>query len=77
MLTKLRRNRRQETYQTLASARPVEEEKALARRLMQPIADKVLAKGNDHDKFRFLRDAIDVDPSAVQEWLGTVKFNDA
>ncbi|MFI5459602.1 MAG: hypothetical protein ACHRXM_29610 [Isosphaerales bacterium] len=65
------------TYQTLAPARPVEEEKALARRLMQPCAEKMLAKGNDDDKFRFLLDAIDVDPRAVLEWMGTVKFNDA
>ncbi len=63
-------------YQTLPSARPSEEEKALSRRLMQPLAEKMLAEGDDDDKARFLLSAIDVDPSAVLEWLGTVKFND-
>ncbi len=65
------------TYQTLAPALPVAEEKRLARRLIQPYAERVQAKGNDDDKYRFLSDAADVDPSAVLEWLGTVKFNDA
>ncbi len=64
------------TYQTLAPGRPVEEEKALARRLIQPYAEKVLAKGNDDDKYRFLLNMVEVDPSAVLEWVGTVKFND-
>ena len=31
----------------------------------------------DDNKFRFPLDAIAIDPSAMQEWLGTVKFNDA
>ena len=64
-------------YQTLPSARPAEEEKALARRLMHPLAEKILAEGDDDAKTRFLLSAIDVDPSAVLEWLGAVKFVDA
>ena len=64
-------------YQTLASARPVEEERAMSRRLMQPCADTILAKGTDQDKYQFLLSAIEVDRSAVLEWVGTVKFNDA
>ncbi len=64
-------------YQTLAPARPVAEEKELARRLIHPYAQKVLAKGTDNDKYRFLHNAVEVDPSAVLEWVGTVKFDDA
>ena len=64
-------------YQMLGSARPVEEERAMSRRLMQPCADTILAKGTDQDKDQFLLNAIEVDRSAVLEWVGTVKFNDA
>ena len=39
---------------------------------------KVLAKGNDLEKYRFLCfQAIDVDPWSVVEWLGTAKFDDS
>ena len=64
-------------YQMLGSARPVEEERAMSRRLMQPCADTILAKGTDQDKDQFLLNAIEVDRSAVLEWVGTVKLNDA
>ena len=49
----------------------------MSRRLMQPCADTILAKGTDQDKYEFLLNAIEVDRSAVLEWVGTVKFNDA
>ena len=63
-------------YQTLAPTRPAAGEKALAQRLMQPLAERVLAEGKDEEKLRFLSHAIDVDRSAVLEWLEAVKFND-
>ena len=50
-------------------ALPVEEEKALARRLIAPVAAKVLAGGNDDEKYRFLSDAAAIDPHAAIEWL--------
>ena len=38
-------------YQTLASALPIEEEQALARRLIEPLAAKVLERGDDEQKY--------------------------
>jgi len=63
-------------YTTLPPALPVDEEKALARRVIQPQGEKVLEHGKDEDKFRFLLDAAAVDPFAVLERIETVKFND-
>ncbi len=52
------------TYHTLPPALPVDEEKALARRVIQPYAEKVLRHGDDQEKLRFLREAAAIDPFA-------------
>ncbi len=63
-------------YHSIASVLPVDEEKALARRLIEPLAARVLAKGDDAAKYRFLADAAEIDPHATLEWLEEVKFGD-
>jgi protocatechuate 3,4-dioxygenase beta subunit len=65
------------SYRTLPPALPVEEEKALARRLIQPCLETILAKGKDLEKFRFFRDVIDVDPLGMLERLDSLKFSEA
>ena len=62
-------------YHTLPPALPVEEEKALARRLIEPYVEKVLAQGKDEEKYRLFIDTGDVDPLAAIEWLEIAKFN--
>ncbi len=64
-------------YRTLPAALPVDEEKALARQVFQPYAEKVLDHGKDEEKFRFLVDAAAIDPFAALERIDTVKFTDA
>ncbi len=64
------------SYRTVLSALSVEEEKALARRLIEPLAAKVLAHGDDNVKYRFLVDASAIDPHATIEWLDEAKFGD-
>ncbi len=64
------------SYRTILSALPVEEEKALARRLIEPLAARVLAHGDDNAKYRFLVDASAIDPHATIEWLDGARFND-
>jgi hypothetical protein len=64
------------TYKTLNSPLPVEEEKALARRLFLPYAERVLALGSFTQKFRMVAHAVHIDPAAVQEKLDTIKFID-
>jgi hypothetical protein len=59
----------------LSPTLPIAEEKALARRLLLPYAERVLARGSDQEKFQLFRDAIQVDPAAVLERLATLKFN--
>ncbi len=63
-------------YQTLASALPIEEEQALARRLIEPLAAKVLERGDDEQKYVVLRDAAAIDPHSTMEWLDEAKFGD-
>jgi protocatechuate 3,4-dioxygenase beta subunit len=64
------------TYKTLDSPLPVEEEKALARRLFLPYAERVLAHGSDPQKFRLVMNGVHVDPSVVLEKLETTKVTD-
>src|SRR5262249_18475399 len=56
------------------SALPAEEEKALARRLFLPYAERVLAKGTAADKYQLVADAVRVDPAMVAERLEAMKF---
>ena len=62
------------TYGPQASSLPAEEEKALARRLFLPYAERVLAKGTAADKYRLVADAVQVDPALVVERLEAMKF---
>ena len=50
-------------YKTLPPALPADEEKALARRLVQPEAGRVLARGDDRAKFVFLPNLAAFDPA--------------
>ena len=64
------------SYRTLPPVLPIDEEKALARRLMQAHGERVLKCGDDDDKFRFLINEAAIDPFAVLERIETVKFNE-
>jgi hypothetical protein len=64
-------------YQSLPPALPVEEGKALARRLILPSGEKILQHGKDADKYRFLSNTLDIDPTAMLEQLDSFKFADA
>ncbi len=64
-------------YHNLPSVLPVEEEKALARRLIQPYVEKVLAQGKEGEKYRLFVDAAEIDPLAAIEWLRSIQFADA
>ncbi len=64
------------SYKTLDSPLPAEEEKALARRLFLPYAERVLAKGSDVQKFRMITEALQIDPIGVLEKFETIKFSD-
>jgi protocatechuate 3,4-dioxygenase beta subunit len=61
---------------TRPPALPVEEEKALAHRLIEPLVASVLARGDDVAKYRVLVDAAEMDPHATIEWLDEAKFGD-
>ena len=65
------------TYKTLPSPLPVEEEKALARRLVRPLVERVLAEGKDQDRSRLLRDLAEIDPAWTLELLEKTAFNDS
>ena len=65
------------SYKTLDSPLPAEEEKALARRLFLPYAERVLTQGSYAQKYRLVADAVHIDPNAVREKLETIKFADA
>jgi protocatechuate 3,4-dioxygenase beta subunit len=62
------------SYHSLPPALPVEEEKALARRLIGPLAAMVFPRGKDDEKLRFFREAAAVDPLAMSERLESIKF---
>jgi hypothetical protein len=64
------------SYRTLPSVLPTDDEKAMARKLIQAHGKFVMERGNDEDKFRYLIEAAAVDPSAVLEQVQTVKFSD-
>ena len=63
-------------YQTLSSVLPIDEEKALSRRVFQPYAEKVSRQGSDAEKYRYLTNAISIDLLVVIERLDTFKFSD-
>ena len=65
------------THRTLPPAQPADEEKALAHRVLEPLAAKILASTDDVAKYRFLIDAAEADPQAAIEWLDEVKFGGA
>ncbi len=62
------------SYRTRPPALPAEQEKALAHRLIEPLAASVLARGDDSAKYRLLVDAAAIDPHAAIEWLDEAKF---
>jgi 5-hydroxyisourate hydrolase-like protein (transthyretin family) len=64
-------------YATLPSPLPEAEEKALARRLLQPLVERVLREGKDEDKARILGDLADIDPAWTSQKLETLKLADA
>jgi protocatechuate 3,4-dioxygenase beta subunit len=64
-------------YHSLPTALPVEEEKALARRLIAPCVENVLARGNEEDKAQIFVEASEIDPLAMLERLESLKANDA
>ena len=63
-------------YKTLPPALPADEEKALARRLVQPEAGRVLARGDDQEKFVFLTNLAAFDPADALERLEAARFAD-
>jgi protocatechuate 3,4-dioxygenase beta subunit len=63
-------------YKTLPPALPAGEEKALARRLIQPEADRVLARGDDGEKGRLLRHLAAIEPADALERLEAAKLAD-
>jgi hypothetical protein len=63
-------------YKTLASRLSPAEEKALAKRLVFAHADGLLTRGKDDPKYRWLIDAIQVDPFAVLERFESITFVD-
>jgi protocatechuate 3,4-dioxygenase beta subunit len=64
------------SYRTLPPPLPVDEEKAMARQLIERLAQRVFKNGKDEDKFAFLRDTAAIDPFAALERLSTVKFSE-
>ncbi|MGP0063617.1 MAG: carboxypeptidase regulatory-like domain-containing protein [Isosphaeraceae bacterium] len=64
-------------YRTLPPALPIEEEKALARRLILAPAENILRNGKELERFRFFRDAADIDPLAMLERLESLKLANA
>ncbi len=64
-------------YHTLPPALPIEEEKALARRLIAPYVENVFARGNEEHKVRLFVDAAAIDPFAMLERLESIKSADA
>ena len=63
-------------YKTLPPALPADEEKALARRLVQAEAGRVLARGDDQAKFVFLTNLAALDPADALERLEAARFAD-
>ncbi len=62
------------SYRTLDSPLPIAEEKALARRLFDPYAERVLTSGKDPEKYRVVVDGVQIDPFAVIERLESIKL---
>jgi len=53
---------------------PLEESRALAHRLVEPLWERAVQEGEDNAKFTALRSLISVDPARVLERLESVKF---
>ncbi len=64
------------TYKTLPSPLPADEEKALARRLVRPLVERVLKEGKDQDRSRLLRNLAEIDPAWTLELLDKDAIND-
>ena len=60
---------------TLPDLIPIDESRALARRLLEPCWKAVAEKSDDSTKYRFLESLLPADPAGVLEKLGAVKFN--
>ncbi len=54
---------------------PIDESRALARRLLEPCWKAVAEKSDDSTKYRFLESLLPADPAGVLEKLEAVKFN--
>jgi hypothetical protein len=65
------------SYRTLDSPLPITAEKALARRVFEPYAERVLAVGKYPEKYRVMVDAVQIDPAAVVERLESIKLTEA
>ncbi len=63
-------------YKTLPPALTADEEKVLARRLVQAEAGRVLARGGDQAKFVFLTNLAALDPADALERLEAARFAD-
>ncbi len=53
---------------------PLEESRAMARRLVEPVWKVVVEKGNDRTKFETLQALVNADPAGVLEKLESAKF---
>lgn len=62
-------------YRTLPPPLPAEEEKALARRLIRPEADRIIASGEDREKYVFLYNLAAFDPEYVLERLEAARLD--
>ena len=64
------------TYKTLPAALSADEESALIRRLVHPLAMRVLKEGSDENKRHMLAQMAEIDPTWTLEHLASVKFTD-
>ncbi len=53
---------------------PLEESRAMVRRLAEPVWKAVVEKGDDRTKFETLHALVDADPAGVLENLESAKF---
>ncbi len=64
-------------YRTLDSALPADQEKTLARRLIEPYVRRVLDHGSDQQKFRMVMNAAQVDALVLLDKFETIKFRNS
>jgi hypothetical protein len=63
------------SYKTLPSALPADQEKALAHRLFEPFAKRVLKDGKEEDKRTTMTRMAEIDPAWTLDHLDAVKFD--